>query len=108
MDDPRSYSLYMTDLGLIGKYPYSASANPDLHLFLHIIGVSIVGTQETTGIIPNGTIAPYVLGHYREYQIQFIADGELSDEVEVEAGDRPPRNADLIELFRNMRPYVET
>nr|BBQ04823.1 nucleoprotein [Culex pseudovishnui rhabdo-like virus] len=99
MDNPRSYAMYFMDLGLSSKSPYSASVNPDLHFFYHVIGTCsgiqrsrnarFVGQPEVNNILLNALVLHYVMGTFATINEQFSATGvpvQEEDDQQVEAG----------------------
>lgn len=99
-----SYLMYYTVMGLADRTPYSATANPNLHFFLHCIGCGInqtrslnarmVGNPEYGSIMINAAIVVRVFGTYarlglyiKPKEMQLIKDQEA--ELVLTAGDAP-------------------
>lgn len=97
MDNPRSYAMYFMDLGLSSKSPYSASVNPDLHFFYHVIGTCsgiqrsrnarFVGQPEVNNILLNALVLHYVMGTFATINEQFSATGEPIADVEEQQAE---------------------
>lgn len=80
IDNPRSYAMYMPDVRLTGKSPYSAySAHyRGLSRIPHCKNARVVGTPQLTGIIPNSIVPAYALARFRKYKMQFSVTESLS------------------------------
>ncbi|ALP32031.1 putative nucleoprotein [Tongilchon virus 1] len=97
MDNPRSYAMYFMDLGLSSKSPYSASVNPDLHFFYHVIGTCsglqrsrnarFVGQPEVNNILLNALVVHYVMGTFATINEQFSVTGEPIQDVEEQQAE---------------------
>lgn len=65
IDEMDSYTPYMSDLGLCEKSPYSASVNPCLYFWTHIVGVSMGVPRSLNarivGQIPVATLIQHAL-----------------------------------------------
>ncbi|WAK77077.1 MAG: nucleoprotein [Longquan Niviventer coninga ledantevirus 1] len=71
LDKHDSYAPYMRDMGVSDKSPYSAQANPSIHLFCHAIGTLLhsrrsinarMGPEvDTMSTIKNAQVVAYVL-----------------------------------------------
>nr|WCD55362.1 MAG: nucleocapsid protein [Adumi ohlsrhavirus] len=111
VDNPRSYAMYFMDLGLSVKSPYSASVNPDLHFFYHVIGccsgivrsrnARMVGQPEILNILANAVVLHGVMGNFATMGQQFNPTGipvELDeseqDPIDIIAEDDMPQEKD--------------
>ncbi|AXQ04770.1 putative nucleoprotein [Culex rhabdo-like virus Los Angeles] len=111
MDNSRSYAMYFMDLGLSGKSPYSASVNPDLHFFYHVIGVSagltrsrnarFVGNPEINNILANAMVLHHVMGSFATLGQQFSDTG-----VPLAVDDDPEEIQEAGQIPQNKNPEV--
>lgn len=95
IDSSSSYTPYVASMRLCSKSPYSASANPNLHVFVHSIGCAnlrirsinsrMVGDVNLADIVANAAILNYVRGSRYHLQPEFYTQGSgMAPE-----GDRP-------------------
>lgn len=87
VDEADSYARYLVDLRLTSRSPYSASANPSLHVWIHVIGTvcgfersvnaNIVGAPNLYPIVTSGLIVGFYLrSGFNNYR-QFADENEI-------------------------------
>lgn len=101
LDKIHSYARYMIPMNLVTKSPYSTTANPSLHLFIHSVGTAagslrsrnarMVGEGNSMSIIHCGIFIGSRLATSTDIKRQFVdaADEaqEIGDDYIADAGD---------------------
>lgn len=97
-----SYTPYIASMRLCSKSPYSASDNPNLHVFVHSIGCAnlrvrsinsrMVGDVNLADTVANAAILNYVRGSRYNLQPEFYARGSSM----APDGERPAQEAQSV------------
>lgn len=102
LEDARSYSMYMVELGLTYRCPYTVKANPALHFFCHTLGAS-AGLERSLNaknfdncdvfnIIYNAMLMYYVWAKYTETGKKFHEDEEDYQSDSEDVSKEPKTN----------------
>lgn len=112
IDNEFSYTMYMIEMGLSMRSPYSTTINPELHLWIHIIGCGfkeersknarIAGVPEKQSVLASAQIIIFVLGRFATFEKQFDADKtfkipDMTKEVKLTNDEEMPKSKDADE-----------
>ncbi|EAT38605.1 AAEL009525-PA [Aedes aegypti] len=96
IDQRDSYTPYVASMRLCTKSPYSATANPNLHIFVHSIGCAnlrvrsinarMVGDVNLADTIANAAVVNYVRGSRYNLQPEFFRPGSIMAPEGARAG----------------------
>lgn len=87
IDKKDSYTPYIASMRLCVKSPYSATANPNLHIFVHAVGCAgmrtrsinarMVGDVNLTDTVANAAVLAYARGSRYDLQPEYYRHGSV-------------------------------